>query len=84
MKNPGQKLAFFVELRVVSDKTGRSILPILWDDNYISLLPGETKQLSARFSPEHLKGEKPMLLYSGFNVTDGIVEIAKGATHGTK
>ncbi|MCI0611822.1 glycoside hydrolase family 2 [bacterium] len=80
LKNPGQKLAFFVELRVVSDKTGRSILPIFWDDNYISLLPGETKQLSARFSPEHLKGEKPMLLYSGFNVTDGSVEIGARAS----
>jgi exo-1,4-beta-D-glucosaminidase len=76
LKNPSSKLAFFVELRVVSDKTGRSILPIFWDDNYISLLPGETKQLTARFSPEHLRGEKPMLLYTGFNVADGSVEIA--------
>lgn len=76
VNNPSSKLAFFVELRVVSDKTGRSILPILWNDNYISLLPGETKQLTARFSTEQLKGEKPMLLYSGFNIADGMAKIA--------
>jgi exo-1,4-beta-D-glucosaminidase len=75
VKNPSSKLAFFVELRAVSDRTGRSILPIIWNDNYISLLPGETKQLTARFSPEYLNGEKPMLLYSGFNVTDGSAQI---------
>ncbi len=68
LKNPTQKVAFFIELKVIGDKTGRTILPVLWDDNYVSLLPGETKQLSARFSLENLNGEKPTLMYSGWNV----------------
>ena len=68
LKNPTQKVAFFIELKVIGDKTGRTILPVLWDDNYVSLLPGETKQLSARFSLENLNGEKPILMYSGWNV----------------
>jgi exo-1,4-beta-D-glucosaminidase len=68
LKNPSQHVAFFIELRVVGDKTGRTILPVLWDDNYVSLLPGETKQLSARYPKEYLNGEKPILMYSGWNV----------------
>ena len=68
LKNPGQQIAFFIELRVAKNKTGRSILPVFWDDNYVSLLPGETKQLTARFSSEDLQGEKPVLVVSGWNV----------------
>ena len=67
LKNPSPQIAFFIELRVVGDKTGQLIVPILWDDNYISLLPGETKQLTARYSPEDLRGEKPILQYSIWN-----------------
>ena len=68
LKNPTQQVAFFIELKVIGDKTGRTILPVFWDDNYVSLLPGETKHLFARYSPEHLNGEKPILMYSGWNV----------------
>jgi exo-1,4-beta-D-glucosaminidase len=68
LKNPSTQVAFFVELKVVGDKTGRTILPVFWNDNYISLLPGESKQLNARFSLAALNGEKPVLQYSGWNV----------------
>jgi exo-1,4-beta-D-glucosaminidase len=46
--NPSDSLAFFVELRVV-DADGNSILPVLWEDNYVSILPGESRELTARF-----------------------------------
>ncbi len=68
LKNPGDKVVFFMELHVVGDKTGRSILPVYWDDNYISLLPGETKAVSARFSTENTDNEKPVFKYTGWNV----------------
>ncbi len=48
LSNPTDALAFFVELRVV-DADGSSILPVLWDDNYVSILPGESRELTARF-----------------------------------
>jgi exo-1,4-beta-D-glucosaminidase len=67
LKNPSKQIAFFIELRVIGDKSGRSIVPILWDDNYVSLLPGETRQLTARFAPEDLRGEKPIFQYSFWN-----------------
>jgi exo-1,4-beta-D-glucosaminidase len=68
LKNPTKKVAFFIELKVAGDKTGRTIVPVLWDDNYVSLLPGETKQISARFAQEYLNGEKPIFSYTGWNV----------------
>ncbi|NIN24698.1 MAG: hypothetical protein GTN82_43765, partial [Candidatus Aminicenantes bacterium] len=39
-----------------------------WDDNYISLLPGETKELHAYFSKEDLNSDEPVLKVSGWNV----------------
>jgi exo-1,4-beta-D-glucosaminidase len=88
VKNPTSNVAFFIELKVVGDKTGRTILPVLWNDNYISLLPGETKQLTARFAPENLQGEKPLLQYSGWNVAEvrssARAELEKGDVSGKK
>jgi exo-1,4-beta-D-glucosaminidase len=71
LKNPAPKVAFFIELKVIRNKTGDSVLPVFWEDNYLSLLPGETKVISAKFSPEDLRGEKPLLQYSGWNVSGG-------------
>lgn len=72
LKNPTQQVAFFIELKIVGEKSGRSVLPVFWDDNYISLLPGESRQLTARFSVKDLHGEKPVLRYSGWNVADSV------------
>jgi exo-1,4-beta-D-glucosaminidase len=39
LKNPGTTLAFFVRLQVVGSD-GEEVLPVTWDDNYVTLLPG--------------------------------------------
>lgn len=68
LENVSDRLAFFCELNVAGSETGNSVLPIFWEDNYVSLLPGETRIISARFSKEDLKGETPVLRFSGWNV----------------
>ena len=49
IENPSSSLAFMVHLRVARTSDGEDVVPIFWDDNYISLLPGESRELSARF-----------------------------------
>ena len=46
-----------VEIRVVRDTTGEPVLPIYLDDNYITLLPKETRKISGLFATEDLGGE---------------------------
>ena len=46
LTNISDRLAFFVELRLV-DASGADVLPILWTDNYVSLLPGDVLSLRA-------------------------------------
>jgi exo-1,4-beta-D-glucosaminidase len=45
LSNHTHKIAFFVELQLVKKDSGEMILPVFWDDNYITLLPGESRVL---------------------------------------
>lgn len=67
IENTGPHIAFFLELNISGEKSGASILPILWDDNYISLLPGETRKISASFAKKDMAGDKPVLGICGWN-----------------
>lgn len=64
LHNPGTRLAFFLELGVDSP-SGESILPTFWEDNYITLLPGETRHLLAAL-PQEAKEITPWI--EGWNV----------------
>jgi exo-1,4-beta-D-glucosaminidase len=68
LQNPSDKIAFFVNLSVVGRQSGRAVLPIYWEDNDVTLLPGESKTLTATFSPADLQGEEPVLRVDGWNV----------------
>jgi exo-1,4-beta-D-glucosaminidase len=66
--NPSKALAFQIALRAYGKRGGADILPTLWDDNYISLLPGESRTVSASIAPEDLHGDEAAVEVSGWNV----------------
>ncbi len=68
LNNPTETIAFFVEVRVQKKRSDSAVLPIYWDDNYISLLPGESRTLEGEFHLEDLDGEEPEVVVSGWNV----------------
>src|SRR5215472_9692654 len=43
VKNPSASVAFMVHARVTKGEGGDDVVPLFWDDNYFSLLPGEEK-----------------------------------------
>ena len=43
LKNGGKSVAFFMHLRVVKAGTEDEIVPVFWEDNFVSLLPGESR-----------------------------------------
>ena len=67
VENPSKSLAFFVRLKV--NHGVKEILPVLWQDNYFSLLPGEKRELSATYRTSELGAAKPAVEVSGWNVT---------------
>jgi len=68
VENPTAKLAFFIHLAVVKGPNGEEILPVFWDDNYFSLLPGESKRVSARFAAMDLGKTTPFVKVGGWNI----------------
>ena len=68
LENPSKSLAFFVRLKVDKGKGGEEILPVLWQDNYISLLPGEKREVTATYGAKELGTALPAVDVSGWNV----------------
>ena len=76
LHNPSTILAFAVRLKINKGSAHRvsregqtddEILPVLWEDNYLALLPGETREVSATFRLSE-KTSAPNVQVEGWNV----------------
>jgi exo-1,4-beta-D-glucosaminidase len=76
--NPSRNLAFQVHLNLVDAESGEEILPILWDDNYISLLPGESRSVGSSFA----SGLRPRLEIDGWNVESLSIPVENAGGNG--
>ena len=65
IKNNNNSIAFFIELLLHSKDKEDVILPAIWSDNYISLLPNEEKIIEAEFT---LKETNVALKIKGWNI----------------
>ena len=70
LKNPTNKIAFFIELNVKGKNSKKAILPVFWSDNYVSLIPGESRTITVNFYDENLEPDEPVIEMSGYNVED--------------
>jgi len=73
VKNPSASVAFQVHLRLTKDKGGDDLVPIFWEDNYFSLLPGEEKTVAATYDPADAEGKSPALELDGYNIAPATV-----------
>ncbi len=76
VKNTSASVAFQVHARLTMGKGGDDLVPVFWDDNYISLLPGEEKTISATFDASDLNGKEPALEVEGYNAAPVTVKIS--------
>src|SRR6266446_3486332 len=67
-ENKSGSVAFMVHPRLTRGKGGEDLTPILWSDNYFSLLPGEKKSVTAKFDSAALRGAAAELVVEGWNV----------------
>jgi exo-1,4-beta-D-glucosaminidase len=70
LRNPSKSLAFFVHLAVRKGPGGEEVLPVLWEDNYVVLLPGETRTLAATYAPKDLGSATPVVTVDGWNIQE--------------
>jgi len=83
LRNPSWTLAFGIRLKVERASSGRvgrhvssddEVLPVLWEDNYFPLLPGETRQVTATYATRDLRGSPPAVEVEGWNVKQTRIE----------
>jgi exo-1,4-beta-D-glucosaminidase len=74
LENPSKALAFFVHLAVRKGPGGEEVLPVLWEDNYVTLRPGETRELTATYAPKDLGSATPVVSVDGWNIPDTVVQ----------
>jgi len=78
--NPGKRLAFQVHLAIRHPRSEMEILPVLWDDNYFELLPGESRNIEAQFlSPAALR-EGARLVVTGWNIEPATISLKEHAS----
>jgi exo-1,4-beta-D-glucosaminidase len=68
LRNSSKSLAFQIHLGIRRAGQQDEVLPVLWEDNYVSLLPGESKTLAARFPVKRVLGEDATLVVDGWNI----------------
>lgn len=67
--NPSDTLAYMLRFCVIDARSGSERLPVRWSDNYISLLPGERRELVAAPALSTSEDEAPIALrLEGWNV----------------
>jgi exo-1,4-beta-D-glucosaminidase len=75
VKNTSGTVAFMIHPRLTKGPNGDDLVPVFWDDNYFSLLPGEEKTVSVSFALVDLAGTEPTLTIDGYNIAPTPVAI---------
>ncbi len=75
LTNAGKSIAFFLQLRAVKAGSDEDIVPISWQDNFVSLVPGESRNLLVSGLP----GAGVDFKLAGWNLTSRTLHLAAHA-----
>jgi mannosylglycoprotein endo-beta-mannosidase len=75
LRNPADgPLAFFNRVSLVDPVTKQRLLPVFYSDNYVSVLPGESKTITLDYTP--LPGAAtPQISIKGWNIAEKYYEV---------
>jgi hypothetical protein len=68
LHNASAHPALMVRVKAVREKSGDRILPAIFSDNYVALMPGESRVIRTELENSDTRGEKPKIVVEGFNV----------------
>lgn len=77
LTNNSSHVAFFLRAEITADADGAEVLPIRYNDNYITVFPRETRTIDAVFDSSLLQGHKPTLRVEGYDVPKQVVPLAE-------
>src|SRR5271157_1251991 len=68
LRNTSAQPALMVRVKAVREKSGDRILPAIYSDNYVALMPGERRTIRTELEDADTRGERPRIVVEGFNV----------------
>jgi Exo-beta-D-glucosaminidase Ig-fold domain/Glycosyl hydrolases family 2/F5/8 type C domain/Glycosyl hydrolases family 2, sugar binding domain len=74
LRNLSTAPALMVRVKAVRGKSGDRILPAIYSDNYVALMPGETRTIETQLEDADARGEHPQILVEGFNLGEVVVK----------
>jgi beta-mannosidase len=69
LSNPTQVIAVMAHIQLRRADTGARVLPVYYSENFVSLLPGESRTISVEAGAKNLGGAQPLVMLDGWNVT---------------
>jgi exo-1,4-beta-D-glucosaminidase len=67
LRNPTGHVAFFVRAEITAGRDGNEILPITFDNNYVTVFPGETVVVHGHIEKADMRRDQPWLRVEGVN-----------------
>jgi hypothetical protein len=68
LHNPDKEVALMAHLQLRRKRSGERVLPVYYSDNYVSLLPNETRTITIEAATSDLKGDDALVVADGWNV----------------
>jgi hypothetical protein len=68
LTNPSKNIALMAHLQL-RRKSGDRVLPVSYSDNYVSLVPGDSKTITIQADTSQFNGEDALVVVDGWNVS---------------
>jgi hypothetical protein len=68
LHNPTASIALMTHLQL-RRRSGERVLPVYYDDNYVSLAPNETRTITIESDLKNFNGDDALVTFDGWNVT---------------
>jgi Glycosyl hydrolase 2 galactose-binding domain-like/Exo-beta-D-glucosaminidase Ig-fold domain/Glycosyl hydrolases family 2/Glycosyl hydrolases family 2, TIM barrel domain len=69
LHNTSKSVALMAHLQLRRQKSGERVLPAFYSDNYVSLVPDETRTITIEADAYRFNGENALVAVDGWNVT---------------
>jgi hypothetical protein len=69
LTNPTPVVAVMAHVQLRNERTNQRVLPAYYTDNYVSLLPGESRTLHIEAAAKDLGADQPLVVLDGWNTT---------------
>jgi beta-mannosidase len=69
LSNPAKVIAVMAHVQLRRQGSNERVLPVYYSDNYVSLLPGESRTIAVEAAAQDLRGDTPLVVLDGWNVT---------------